>query len=77
MYTHAKELGISLLTVSHRSSLWKYHDHILQFDGAGGYVFTDLNAEERLKLEEERLTIDLNLRSVPDLEERLRSLQSI
>jgi ATP-binding cassette subfamily D (ALD) long-chain fatty acid import protein len=77
MYTHAKELGISLLTVSHRSSLWKYHDHILQFDGAGGYVFTDLNAEKRLKLEEERLTIDLNLRSVPDLEERLRSLQSI
>lgn len=77
MYTHAKELGISLLTVSHRSSLWKYHDHILQFDGAGGYVFTNLDAEQRLKLEEERINLDISLRSVPDLEERLKTLESI
>ena len=30
MYTHSQELGISLITVSHRPSLWKYHNWILQ-----------------------------------------------
>jgi len=42
MYTHASELGISLLTVSHRESLVKYHDHLLRFDGAGNYEFKKL-----------------------------------
>lgn len=77
MYTHATSLGISLLTVSHRTSLWKYHDLILQFDGHGGYVFTDLDAERRLKLEEEKLKLDLNLRSVPDMESRLVMLKEL
>jgi ATP-binding cassette, subfamily D (ALD), peroxisomal long-chain fatty acid import protein len=30
MYTHAQKLGISLITVSHRPSLWQYHNWILQ-----------------------------------------------
>jgi len=33
MYTHAKELGITLITVSHRKTLWKFHDYILRFSG--------------------------------------------
>ncbi|VVT56932.1 uncharacterized protein SAPINGB_P005419 [Magnusiomyces paraingens] len=77
MYTHATQLGISLLTVSHRPSLWKYHDKILQFDGHGGYVFTDLDAEKRLRLEEEKLKIDLNLRAVPEMEARLEMLKQL
>ena len=52
MYETAKELNITLMTVSHRRSLWKYHKKILQFDGEGGYIFTDLDWEKRLKLEE-------------------------
>ena len=52
MYERAKQLGITLMTVSHRRSLWKYHENILQFDGQGGYVFTKLDAEKRLQLEE-------------------------
>lgn len=52
MYETAKGLGITLMTVSHRRSLWKYHSRILQFDGQGGYVFTELDAEKRLRLEE-------------------------
>ena len=52
MYDNAKALGITLMTVSHRRSLWKYHGNILQFDGHGGYIFTTLDAEKRLKLEE-------------------------
>ena len=38
MMDHATELGITLLTVSHRPSLWKYHAMILHYDGLGGYV---------------------------------------
>jgi ATP-binding cassette, subfamily D (ALD), peroxisomal long-chain fatty acid import protein len=52
MYETAKSLGITLMTVSHRRSLWKYHKKILQFDGQGGYIFTTLDWERRLKLEE-------------------------
>lgn len=52
MYETAKELGVTLMTVSHRRSLWKYHKKILQFDGEGGYIFTGLDWERRLGLEE-------------------------
>ena len=52
MYDTAKSLEITLMTVSHRRSLWKYHENILQFDGQGNYIFTKLDAERRLELEE-------------------------
>jgi ATP-binding cassette subfamily D (ALD) long-chain fatty acid import protein len=52
MYEEAKKLGITLMTVSHRRSLWKYHETILQFDGQGKFVFTKLDAERRFALEE-------------------------
>lgn len=52
MYDKAKALNITLMTVSHRKSLWKYHNKILQFDGQGHYIFTKLDTERRLALEE-------------------------
>lgn len=76
IYTHAQELGITLLTVSHRASLWKYHNKILQLDGQGGYIFTDLNPSKRLALEEEKLKIDHQLRGVEAATERLAVLKS-
>ncbi|OZJ05286.1 hypothetical protein BZG36_01957 [Bifiguratus adelaidae] len=77
MYTHATELGISLLTVSHRPSLWKYHNYVLQYDGQGGYIFTKLDAERRLKLQEEKNSIEARLQNVPKLEARLKELQAL
>ncbi|KAI8341882.1 ABC transporter transmembrane region 2-domain-containing protein [Chlamydoabsidia padenii] len=77
MYTHATALGISLLTVSHRPSLWKYHNYILQYDGQGGYVFTKLDAEKRLKLQEEKNSIEAKLLEIPKLEARLQELREI
>lgn len=74
MYDGAKALGITLVTVSHRRSLWHYHTHILQFDGRGGYVFTRLDADRRLALEDEREELDLFLRQVPELERRIAEL---
>ena len=39
IYTEAKKQGISLITVSHRTSLWKYHDFLLTLDGHGHWSF--------------------------------------
>lgn len=74
MYENAKSLGITLMTVSHRRSLWKYHSRILQFDGQGNYVFTKLDAERRLKLEDEKEELEVLLRGVPDVERRIEEL---
>ncbi|KAB5582560.1 ABC transporter transmembrane region 2-domain-containing protein [Coniochaeta sp. 2T2.1] len=74
MYENAKELGITLMTVSHRRSLWKYHSRILQFDGQGNYVFTKLDADRRLKLEDEKEELEVLLRQVPELERRMEEL---
>lgn len=42
IYGKAKELGITLFTVSHRPSLWKFHEYMVRFDGVGGYEFRKL-----------------------------------
>jgi ATP-binding cassette subfamily D (ALD) long-chain fatty acid import protein len=76
MYDEAKRLGITLMTVSHRRSLWRYHGWILQFDGQGGYVFTKLDAEKRLALEDEREELDMQLRAVPEIEKRIAELEA-
>lgn len=75
MYDEAKRRDVTLMTVSHRRSLWKYHDNILQFDGQGGFVFTRLDAERRLALEDEKDELDLQLRAVPDIERRIAELE--
>ncbi|KFH41482.1 ATP-binding cassette sub-family D member-like protein [Hapsidospora chrysogenum ATCC 11550] len=77
MYDNAKALGITLMTVSHRRSLWKYHTHILQFDGQGNYVFTKLDADRRLRLEDEKEELDVRLRQVPELERRMAELEAV
>ncbi|KAL2912361.1 ATP-binding cassette long-chain fatty acid transporter pxa2 [Polyrhizophydium stewartii] len=77
MYTHSQELGISLMTVSHRPSLWKYHNWILQYDGQGGYVFTKLDAERRLALQEEKNSIEQKLIEAPKIEKRLKELRAL
>ncbi|KAM0720472.1 hypothetical protein Q7P37_004608 [Cladosporium fusiforme] len=76
MYDEAKRLGITLMTVSHRRSLWRYHGWILQFDGQGGYVFTKLDAEKRLRLEDEKDELDVLLRGVPEVEKRIAELEA-
>ncbi|KAJ6574626.1 ABC transporter transmembrane region 2-domain-containing protein [Mycena capillaripes] len=64
MMQHATRLGITLLTVSHRPSLWQWHALILQYNGTGGYVFTKLDAEKRLALQEEKQALEAKLLEV-------------
>lgn len=77
MYTHAQKLGITVLSVAHRSALWHFHNYILKFDGKGNYIFSKLDAEKRLKFEKERLILEKNLRDVPILKERLSELKRV
>ena len=46
MYTRCRELGITLLTVSHRKSLWKYHEKVLKMDGRGNYEYSTITADD-------------------------------
>ncbi|EPY33929.1 ATP-binding protein cassette, subfamily D (ALD), member 2 [Angomonas deanei] len=46
LYTHCHNLGITLITIAHRRSVWRHHNYILKFDGLGGYVFAPLRFEE-------------------------------
>lgn len=77
MYEHAQTMGITLLSVAHRSALWHFHNYILKFDGKGGYYFGPLDATKRLKYEDERLDLEKNLRDVPNLRERLAELKKV
>ncbi|KAG8891768.1 hypothetical protein FRC01_014520 [Tulasnella sp. 417] len=77
MFEHATSLGITLLTVSHRPSLWQYHHLILQYDGQGGYVFTELDAERRLALQEEKQLLEQKLLAVPKMKQRLAELKAL
>ena len=42
LYRHAREQGITLITISHRQTLWQYHEWMLRFEdeeagtGSGG-----------------------------------------
>lgn len=35
MYRYCRDVGITLLTVSHRKSLWQHHEYVLHLDGRG------------------------------------------
>ena len=43
LYTRAKDLGITVFTISHRASLFKFHEWYLKFEGDGIWNFTKLN----------------------------------
>lgn len=77
MYMHAKALGVTLISVSHRPTLAKHHDWLLQFDGEGGYTYTELDATARVSMEEERTRLAKTLSDVPRLQERYAELCGI
>ncbi|CAI5733486.1 unnamed protein product [Hyaloperonospora brassicae] len=43
MYSFCREQNITLFTVSHRKSLWAYHEFVLRFDGRGHYEFKKID----------------------------------
>lgn len=46
MYKYCKEVGITLFTISHRTTLWKFHEYVLRFDGKGNVEFKEIKPED-------------------------------
>ncbi|XP_037528700.1 LOW QUALITY PROTEIN: ATP-binding cassette sub-family D member 3-like [Rhipicephalus sanguineus] len=47
MYQYCRQAGITLFTVSHRKSLWKYHEYCLYMDGRGSYEFKPITPDTK------------------------------
>lgn len=47
LYQYMKNQGITLITVSHRETLWKYHEYLLKFLGDRQYTFGEMPEERR------------------------------
>ncbi|KAF9942127.1 hypothetical protein BGZ65_009277 [Modicella reniformis] len=77
MYNHAKDLGITLITISHRPALFKYHLHLLKLTGDNGqWEFSTIGtAEQRQSLEKEMASLQAKLNEVDELKRRHAEIQ--
>ncbi|KAF9404916.1 hypothetical protein BGZ94_003878, partial [Podila epigama] len=77
MYNHAKDMGITLITISHRPALFKYHLHLLKLTGDHGHwEFSTIGtAEERQSVEKEMASLQAKLDEVEALKRRHAEIQ--
>ncbi|RDB30444.1 ATP-binding cassette sub-family D member 1 [Hypsizygus marmoreus] len=80
MYEYAKALGITLITISLRPSLLKYHTHLLTLpgDGSARWTLSQVGtAEERMGIHREIDTLEKKLADVKKWEERVKELDRL
>ncbi|KIJ57912.1 hypothetical protein HYDPIDRAFT_103628 [Hydnomerulius pinastri MD-312] len=81
MYEHAKSLGISLITISLRPSLTKYHTHLLTLTGDGTGSWTETGeqggsgAHDLTRVLEEIRVLEMRLEESKKWEGRVRELE--
>ena len=49
---------MTLLTITHRPTLAKFHTHLLQFDGQGGWTYNTFSRSVFSSLEEEKSSLE-------------------
>ncbi|KAI7872482.1 ABC transporter transmembrane region 2-domain-containing protein [Spinellus fusiger] len=78
MYAHAKDIGITLLTISHRPSLLKYHKRFLTLTGNEGEwkMETIGTQEQKQSIGKEMQTLEAKLEQVETLKARLLAIES-
>ncbi|KAF0513138.1 ABC transporter transmembrane region 2-domain-containing protein [Gigaspora margarita] len=75
MYQHAKDIGITLVTISHRPSLFKYHTHLLRIGDEGTCEFSTIGTEqERMTLDKEVATLEAKLKDVDSWKSRIAEI---
>ncbi|KAG2003640.1 ATP-binding cassette transporter [Coprinopsis cinerea AmutBmut pab1-1] len=80
MYEAAKSLGITLITISLRPSLMKYHTQLLTLtgEGTGEWTLSRLGtAEERLSVDREIHLLEAKLAEVDQWERRVAELEKL
>ncbi|KAL0085125.1 ABC transporter transmembrane region 2-domain-containing protein [Phycomyces blakesleeanus] len=78
MYAHAKDMGITLLTISHRPALFKYHKHILRLTGNQGEWEMEAigTKEQKQSIGKEMHSLEAKLKEVESLKARLIAIDS-
>lgn len=66
IYETAKSMGITLLTITHRPTLWKFHTHILEFDGQGGWVFEQMARDAQQQVPKSKQSVYQNHKPFTD-----------
>ncbi|KAI7903074.1 ABC transporter transmembrane region 2-domain-containing protein [Cokeromyces recurvatus] len=76
MYSHAKDIGITLLTISHRPALFKYHRFLLRLTGNNGkWEWETIGTREQLQsVEKELCSLQAKLQEVNTLKARLATI---
>lgn len=78
MYSHAKDMNITLLTISHRPALFKYHRFLLRLTGNNGeWEWETIGTREQLQsVEKELASLESKLQKVDALKSRLAAIDS-
>lgn len=77
-----KDLGITVISVCHRTTLWKFHSYILKFkksnkENEHTTLFTKFDPEIRLERHEELIKLDGSLKRSDELNKRLATLKKM